>query len=564
MRLTGGEPTLHRALPRIVAGAVRLGFEQVELETNAAVASLPGVAQRLADAGLRRAWVSVWSPRAAEHDAVARVDGAFDAMRAGARALADAGVDVAWSVAIRPETVDGLPDVLDLEPTPGKRASAVRLWFVAEAWRQTPGAALDRPLRILAARARKLRTPVHLEPSAPLPPCLVEAQTVKVAAGLFSSLRHAPRGAEGRFVRVAACAECAFRPRCAGMPAALVGRVEALGAMPPRPPEHFLPLAGQLGGERNGERFAVSVVEFAEGNAPNGAHSILRGMQVRLEWACNQRCRFCWVDFTWTPLRPEAVVEALRQAYARGIDQVAITGGEPTLSPALLDVVRAARDLGFRSIELQTNGIRLGAGTLATDLAGAGLTHALVSLHAADAALSDAITRAPGTWQRTVAGIDALVDAGVQVDTSCVLTPRNLDHVRDYVAFVARRWRRRVGIRWAVAHPITVASLEAGDGIPRLPEAAAALREGLLACRRLRVRYANVNEECGVPPCLLDGDPRFVRPLPPDVGSSDGFVHVEACNACAWRGACRGVRRSYVEHFGAAGLHPLPDPPPST
>jgi pyruvate formate lyase activating enzyme len=77
---------------------------------------------------------------------------------------------------------------------------------------------------------------------------------------------------------------------------------------------------------------------------------------------CNFRCPFChnyglvlnhteFPSLDWTAIRT-------RLARFKGwIDGVVVSGGEPTLSPGLTDLIRDIRDLGFM-VKLDTNGSR--------------------------------------------------------------------------------------------------------------------------------------------------------------------------------------------------------------
>ena len=55
-------------------------------------------------------------------------------------------------------------------------------------------------------------------------------------------------------------------------------------------------LRGHLGGEGRSASTQVSHVELLERNPGE-----FQKVNIRVNWACNQRCRFCWVDFDWTP-----------------------------------------------------------------------------------------------------------------------------------------------------------------------------------------------------------------------------------------------------------------------
>jgi MoaA/NifB/PqqE/SkfB family radical SAM enzyme len=76
---------------------------------------------------------------------------------------------------------------------------------------------------------------------------------------------------------------------------------------------------------------------------------------------CNLSCGYCnEYDRTSSPVPRPVVEERLRKLRALRTWMVCITGGEPTLHPDLLPILRLMRELGFRRRQIITNGYRLG------------------------------------------------------------------------------------------------------------------------------------------------------------------------------------------------------------
>src|SRR5262249_17993781 len=148
---------------------------------------------------------------------------------------------------------------------------------------------------------------------------------------------------------------------------------------------------------------------------------------------------FCFVSTHLPNPQASAIHAALEQA-AREQAVVAISGGEPTLNPRLCDYLRYAKQVGVRSIELQTNAIRLADPALADAIAEAGVDIAFVSLHGSRAEICDAITKAPGTWAKTVAGLDQLARVGIRTRVNFVMCQSNAEDFPALVELVAARW----------------------------------------------------------------------------------------------------------------------------
>lgn len=86
LSFSGGEPTLDRDLPGLIAVASRLGFSEIEVVTNAVLLSEPARARRLVEAGMTQATVSL-------HAHEARTSEGITCGRPGDFARTLAGID---------------------------------------------------------------------------------------------------------------------------------------------------------------------------------------------------------------------------------------------------------------------------------------------------------------------------------------------------------------------------------------------------------------------------------------------------------------------------------------
>lgn len=102
---TGGEPTLRPDLPELVAHAHGLGM-RTNLITNGYLCGEGDLVDRLADAGLDSAQVSVEAPTAADHDRVVGTPGAFERSVRGIEHFHRRGLNVHTNTTICPENRD--------------------------------------------------------------------------------------------------------------------------------------------------------------------------------------------------------------------------------------------------------------------------------------------------------------------------------------------------------------------------------------------------------------------------------------------------------------------------
>jgi cyclic pyranopterin phosphate synthase len=137
-------------------------------------------------------------------------------------------------------------------------------------------------------------------------------------------------------------------------------------------------------------------------------------LRLSLTDRCNFHCSYC------APAGPEGCGDALTRAeLARlvrifagaGVRRVRLTGGEPTLRPDLLDVVRDVRATpGIEEVALTTNGHALA--TLAAPLHAAGVSRLNVSLDTLDPERLHRISGRAASLERIVRGLEAALRAG--------------------------------------------------------------------------------------------------------------------------------------------------------
>ncbi len=137
----------------------------------------------------------------------------------------------------------------------------------------------------------------------------------------------------------------------------------------------------------------------------------LTDLRVSLTDRCNLRCVYCMpedgIDFRPPAelLQDDELVMLVEIAAELGVTKVRLTGGEPTVRPRIVDLVRRIGTIpGITDLAMTTNGILLDA--LARPLAEAGLTRVNVSLDTLDPVKFERITRG-GRVDRVVAGIGA-------------------------------------------------------------------------------------------------------------------------------------------------------------
>jgi AdoMet-dependent heme synthase len=144
-----------------------------------------------------------------------------------------------------------------------------------------------------------------------------------------------------------------------------------------------------------------------------------------LTYRCNERCVHCYLDHDdhgeLTTAECLAVMEELARA---GTLFLTFSGGEIFLRPDLYEILAAARRLHF-DVSLKTNAL-LVTPERAARLREFGVRRVQISVYSDIPEVHDAITKVPGSLQRTLAAIPLLLEQGLQVKLACPLMRENL------------------------------------------------------------------------------------------------------------------------------------------
>ena len=169
-------------------------------------------------------------------------------------------------------------------------------------------------------------------------------------------------------------------------------------------------------------------------------------LRISLTDHCNLRCVYCMPeDMTFRPnagmMQDDEILILARLFADLGFDKIRLTGGEPTVRPNIVNIVRGISAMpGVHSVSMTTNGVLLSK--LAGPLAAAGLDRVNVSLDTLDPAKFKRITRwgkLEQVWNGILAAeqagltpikLNAVVVRGYNEEDEVGLARLSLDHPR--------------------------------------------------------------------------------------------------------------------------------------
>ena len=291
-------------------------------------------------------------------------------------------------------------------------------------------------------------------------------------------------------------------------------------------------------------------------------------VELTVHFKCNLKCEHCMIEDSMQWLQPESM-DRFEQILAQNAQQglwkgLILTGSEVTLRRDLADMARMARASGFEHVRIQTHGMKLADEAYCRELVDAGIDQYFVSVTAADAQSHDAITGVPGSFERTLQGLENLDRMeGVATMTNTVVTRRSYRQLGAVVERLAHL-RRLVQMDFWNFWPMS--ETDDKDLIASHLDVLPHLKEAIAKAHRL----GRAVEVKNFPECLLgeDGDaleneqpkliidpefwPEFMR---------NGFHQCVHRSYCGSR-RCLALNTAYVRKYGwhADVLVPLPAP----
>lgn len=299
----------------------------------------------------------------------------------------------------------------------------------------------------------------------------------------------------------------------------------------------------------------------------------MKTLNINVFFRCNARCVFCVAGLTGgsrssRELTVEEIEAELRRGYARGCRTVTFSGGEPTVYRGLDRVVRFAREVGYRGIEVKTNGIRLAKEEVVRSLVEAGVDLFSVSIHGPRAEIHDALVGVPRAFERAVAGARRARELGAELSLPTCIQRANYELLPETVSLLLSLEPRFVLPTFI--EPSGSAAFRFDEVVPRYSEVRPFVEEAV----------ATFSESSGFswalhgfPLCMLRGHERYSYDLvrgeemvggtsTEDYGSYERETFrakSEDCARCRMDAACSGPWREYVRHRGWNEFQPIED-----
>ena len=306
-----------------------------------------------------------------------------------------------------------------------------------------------------------------------------------------------------------------------------------------------------------------------------------RQFEIQLGHMCNNRCVFC-VSGQRTamreafPLEAAPVLEKLREGRAQGLRKVTLLGGEPTIQPGFLEVLRGAVAMGFEEIVIFTNGVKTSRASYVDEVLETGGRFVWrLSFQGATALAHERTTKKLGSFMRLRETLGNLRARGQRITVNMCVVRSNYASVAEFPALLLPHGVEQL-------HLDMVRPLDAGvrsedemrDMLPRYADMVGPLEEMVARFERERPGFdVNIgNLPYCVAPSLApwihhDGETTFTVAVDDRDQLSAAWDKYEvkrrdklklgSCASCVFDGQCSGVFETYARHHGTDDLVPV-------
>lgn len=298
----------------------------------------------------------------------------------------------------------------------------------------------------------------------------------------------------------------------------------------------------------------------------------MKRIDLKVGFQCNNLCRFC-VQGDKRKIYPNKTDKEVRNilkenaAHRQG---VVFTGGEPTIRKELVGWVAYAKDLGYKAIQIQTNGRLFAYKDYCRALIKAGANEFGPAVHGSTAKIHDSLTCSPGSFKQTIRGIKNLVSLDQYVGTNSVINKINYRDLPKLAELLVSLGVNQFQFAFIHINRIIASNQKLVEEIiPRHSAVEPYVKKGL----QIGVKAGIPVMTEAIPYCLMGGYEDFVvEKNIPDTNVYDADFQVEdytnyrrnlgkargpACPKCKYFKICEGPWKEYPELFGWSEFKPV-------
>jgi MoaA/NifB/PqqE/SkfB family radical SAM enzyme len=294
---------------------------------------------------------------------------------------------------------------------------------------------------------------------------------------------------------------------------------------------------------------------------------------------CNNDCLFCSNPAYKKNITLQSLKKEIHKLLELGINDLAITGGEPTTSDNLIPIIKYLKKINVK-FKLITNGVKLENLEFCQNLYKVGLRKIHVSIHHYNEKKADQLSQKKGHFKKVLQGIQNCLNIGLDLQTITTINSYNAKELDKLVIFLINKFPKLYhfvfnGLDPGMADCVNLS--KAGENkfiLPKFIDFELSLHKmvQILKSKNKTFRIERV------PLCYMQGFEEFstetrkkikgeryicdfvntqtnfeLRQVPANVRK----VKSDVCKFCFLNDVCVGLQKEYAQIYGRKELFPV-------
>lgn len=292
-------------------------------------------------------------------------------------------------------------------------------------------------------------------------------------------------------------------------------------------------------------------------------------MDLKVGFSCNNFCLHCVQAHKrdWGDKSTKRIMNEIKEAWDNGSQDIVFTGGEPTIRKDIVDLVSYAKKIGYKNIQIQSNGRMFSYKPFCERIIKAGANEFSPALNGHIPELHDFLASSKGAFKQVVQGIKNLKKLNQRIVTNTVISKPNYRYLPEISKLFVE-----LGVdqfQFAFVHAGGNAMKNFDMIVPRVSLAAPYIHKAL----QIGIDAGKVVMAEAMPYCVMKGYEKHVSELYiPSTQVMDGRDKIDdfeksrttegkmkfpQCKNCRYEIICEGPWREYPEKRGSIEFQPV-------
>ena len=170
---------------------------------------------------------------------------------------------------------------------------------------------------------------------------------------------------------------------------------------------------------------------------------------ISITGLCNNNCRFCLDSHRKDRFhrKKEDIFDELKKAREKGNTKIIISGGDPTIHPDFIEIIKKSSELGFSKIQAITNGRMFADLQFLKKAVDVGLSEITFSIHSHKVELGDSLSRVSGSFKQALKAIENTKKfPKLIVNTDTVITRQNYKYLKNIFWLLHKKGIREMNL----------------------------------------------------------------------------------------------------------------------